>query len=104
MGTSDCGAPVIRRLLCVLALRRAACRLGANAAVTEVDDCQRTCGPTGAIRGADLASGFELGGLEPAEIERQAQRRGAAPYNVQRHDCRGIIAATGARVHTIGPS
>jgi hypothetical protein len=27
---------------------------------------------------------------------------GAAPYTVQRHDCRGIIAVATARVHAIG--
>ena len=27
---------------------------------------------------------------------------GAAPYTVQRHDCRGIFARTAARVHAIG--
>jgi len=60
--------------------------------------------------GAGPASGFELGAVEPVEIDRQARRRpitgkfcfGAVPYTVQRHDCRGIIAAAAARVHSIG--
>ncbi len=33
-----------------------------------------------------------------------AVRLGAVPYNVQRHDCRGIIAATVAQVHAIAPA
>src|SRR5208283_5806672 len=63
----------------------------------------------GGVPGEGLASGFEFGAVEPAEIGRQARRRsitgkfcfGAVPYTVQRHDCRGIIAAAAARVHSI---
>ncbi len=59
--------------------------------------------------GAGPASGFDVGAVEPVEIDRQARRRsitgkfcfGAVPYTVQRHDCRGIIAAAAARVHSI---
>src|SRR5208283_4792774 len=59
----------------------------------------------GGVPGEGLASGFEFGAVEPAEIGRQARRRsitgkfcfGAVPYTVQRHDCRGIIAAAAAR-------
>ena len=52
---------------------------------------------------------FEVGTVELAGIGRQERRRpitcpvcfAAVPYTVQGHDCRGIFAATVARVHTI---
>ena len=58
---------------------------------------------------SDLGA-FEVGAIVPAGISQQARRRpitwkfcfGAAPYTVQRHDCRGIIAVATARVHAIG--
>jgi hypothetical protein len=58
---------------------------------------------------SDLGA-FEVGAIVPAGISQQARRRpitwkfcfGAAPYTVQRHDCRGIFAVTAARVHAIG--
>jgi hypothetical protein len=63
-----------------------------------------------AARGSSDLGVFEAGALEPAMIGRQARRRSitgqfcfdAVPYTVQRHDCRGIFAATAARVHAIG--
>lgn len=73
--------------------------------------------PPGQSAGGVSARGSGLGifdvgagAVEPAEIGRQARRRsitgkfcfGAVPYNVQGHDCRGIIAAAAAGVHSIG--
>ena len=63
-----------------------------------------------AVRGGSDLWAFAVGAVEPAGISQQARRRpitwkfcfGAAPYTVQRHDCRGIFAVTAARVHAIG--
>jgi hypothetical protein len=53
---------------------------------------------------------FEGDAVDLPGLGRQARRRsitgkfcfGVAPYTVQRHDCRGIIAVTVSRVHVIG--
>jgi hypothetical protein len=66
--------------------------------------------PGGTVRESSDLGTFEVGAVEPAGISQQARRRpitwkfcfGAAPYTVQRHDCRGIFAGTAARVHAIG--
>ena len=68
-------------------------------------------GQSGWRSGGGLSSGhLKLARQKSAAIGRQARRRsitgqfcfGAAPYTVQRHDCRGIIAAAAAGVHAIG--
>jgi hypothetical protein len=73
------------------------------------------CGPTWAIRDGTAAEGLASGYLkgDAVDLPGLEGRRGAdpspdqfcfgaAPYTVQRHDCRGIIADATARVHAIG--